>query len=124
MFSERMKKKREDKGLTQAELARRIGVGRDLYNKYERAGTQPSNETLVLLAKELDTTVDYLLTGGENAKPTDIPPPAYDNEALELMEEMHKRPELKTLFSTSKKATKEDIEFVDEFLRRMTKDSD
>ena len=61
MFNERLKKKREERGLTQAELARRVNVGRDSYNKYERAGTKPSQETLVLLAKELRTTVDYLL---------------------------------------------------------------
>jgi len=61
MLNARLKERREAKGLTQAELARRVGVGRDSYNKYERAGVQPANETLVLLAGTLDTTVDYLL---------------------------------------------------------------
>ncbi|MCL2545743.1 MAG: XRE family transcriptional regulator [Oscillospiraceae bacterium] len=67
MFSERLKAKRKERGLTQAELARRIGVGRDLYNKYERTGTRPSHETLVLLAAELNTTIDYLLMGEADA---------------------------------------------------------
>ena len=61
MFSERLKQQRMKKGLSQSELARRVGVGRDSYNKYERSGTNPSHETLVLLATELDTTVDFLL---------------------------------------------------------------
>jgi len=61
MLDARLKERREAKGLTQAELARRVGVGRDSYNKYERAGVQPANETLVRLASTLDTTVDYLL---------------------------------------------------------------
>lgn len=66
MLQERLKEMRLISGLTQAELARRIGVGRDLYNKYERAGTQPSNETLVFLANELNSSVDYLLGKSDN----------------------------------------------------------
>ena len=66
----RLKERRENKGLSQAELARRVGVGRDSYNKYERAGVQPSNETLVLLASALDTTVDYLLGKSDIPNPT------------------------------------------------------
>jgi transcriptional regulator with XRE-family HTH domain len=62
MLSEKLKQKREEKGLNQAQLARKIGVTRDLYNKYERAGIRPSHETLVLLARELGTTVDYLIS--------------------------------------------------------------
>jgi len=61
MFSEKLRQKRKEKGLSQAELARRIGVGRDSYNKYERTGVRPSHETLVLLAKELNVSIDYLL---------------------------------------------------------------
>ena len=61
MLSDRLRKTREGKGLSQAELARMVGVGRDSYNRYERAGIQPSNETLVSIAECLDVTTDYLL---------------------------------------------------------------
>ena len=61
MISERLIQKREEAGLKQAELARRIGVGRDSYNRYERAGSQPSLEILARIATELNTTTDYLL---------------------------------------------------------------
>lgn len=61
MFGEKLREMRTKKGLTQVQLAKLIGVSRDLYNKYERAGTRPSHETLVLLARALDTSVDYLI---------------------------------------------------------------
>jgi len=77
MFVERLKRKREEQGFTQAELARRIGVSRDLYNKYERAGIRPTHETLISLAVELRTTVDYLI--GSTNDPT---PPAKRGEPL------------------------------------------
>jgi len=56
-----LKQLREESGLSQAELARRLGIGRDLYNKYERAGVQPPYEMLVLISKTLNTSTDYLL---------------------------------------------------------------
>lgn len=71
MFNERIKLKREEKKLSQAELARRVGISRDLYNKYERAGIRPSHETLVLLSEELETTVDYLLGKDDPTPPGD-----------------------------------------------------
>ncbi|HWQ74708.1 MAG TPA: hypothetical protein VN441_05285, partial [Syntrophomonas sp.] len=39
-----------------------------------------------------------------------IPPYLNDPEAMEYLEEIHKRPEMKTLFDASRKATKKDIE--------------
>ena len=73
MFNVRLKQSREAAGLTQAELARRVGIGRDLYNKYERAGIQPSYETLVLIARVLDTSVDHLLGEPDIVQPLIIP---------------------------------------------------
>jgi len=69
MISERLIKKREEAGLKQAELARRIGVGRDSYNRYERSATRPSLEALALIANELNTTTDYLLGNTDNPQP-------------------------------------------------------
>jgi len=72
MLNLRLKELREKKGFSQAELARRVGVGRDSYNKYERAGIHPSNETLVRLSNELHTTTDYLLGKSNNPNPATL----------------------------------------------------
>jgi len=73
MLNARLKTRREMLGMTQAEVARRVHVGSDSYNKYERAKAQPSNETLLLLANVLETSVDYLLgrTGQLNSSARD-----------------------------------------------------
>ena len=51
--------------------------------------------------------------GTEEAEPNAVDkeknPIVLDDEALELLEELKTRPEMRTLFSVSKKATKEDI---------------
>ena len=61
MFDTRLKVAREAKGLSQAELARGVGVTRDLVNKYEKAGVKPSFGTLVAIAEYLNVSTDYLL---------------------------------------------------------------
>jgi transcriptional regulator with XRE-family HTH domain len=61
MISERLIGIRRAAGLKQTQLANKIGVRRDSYNKYERAGVNPSLEVLTRIAYELNTSTDYLL---------------------------------------------------------------
>ncbi|MCL2406895.1 MAG: helix-turn-helix domain-containing protein [Defluviitaleaceae bacterium] len=63
MFAERLRELRLSKKITQAELARRLDIRRDLYNKYERTGVMPPHTTLAAIAEILETTIDFLLTG-------------------------------------------------------------
>lgn len=73
MFSERLKKSRKSAGLTQEELATRIGVERSSVGKYESTSTIPSPDVLARISKELNVTTDYLLTGkNTNASPQDF----------------------------------------------------
>ena len=44
-----------------------------------------------------------------NATDKENNPIVLDDDALELLEELKERPEMRTLFSVSRKATKEDI---------------
>ncbi|MCL2033826.1 MAG: XRE family transcriptional regulator [Oscillospiraceae bacterium] len=61
MFNEKLRGKREELGISQRQFAKNLGIGADLYNKYEQGVSRPSHETLVLIAKGLGCTVDYLL---------------------------------------------------------------
>lgn len=61
MFTDRLKECRESQGLSQVELADKIGISKDLYNKYERTVTRPSFETLCNIATALNVSTDYLL---------------------------------------------------------------
>ena len=87
MIGERLIKKREEAGLKQAELARRIGVGRDSYNRYEHSATRPSLEVLALIANELNTTADYLLGSTDNPEPNRRKAVGFAERFLQLRQE-------------------------------------
>ncbi len=56
---------RKTKGITQSELGERIGVSFQAVSKWERGETLPDITLLPDLAKILETTVDFILTGNE-----------------------------------------------------------
>ena len=58
---------RKNKGLTQAELGERLGVSFQAVSKWERGETLPDTAVLLDLAEILETSVDYILTGGTQA---------------------------------------------------------
>lgn len=71
MLNATLIKLRKEAGLTQTELASKLGLTKDLYNKYERKGVRPSYETLITLADLYNVSIDYLLTGKESTKPAE-----------------------------------------------------
>lgn len=60
IFGERLKQAREERGMTQGQLAYRAGIERANLNRYEHARILPRIDSLILLANELDCTTDYL----------------------------------------------------------------
>ena len=56
---------RKAKGLTQSELGERLGVSFQAVSKWERGETLPDTALLPDLARVLETSVDYILSGGE-----------------------------------------------------------
>lgn len=56
---------RKRKGLTQNELGERVGVTFQAVSKWERGEGLPDTAILPELANVLETTIDFLLTGGE-----------------------------------------------------------
>jgi transcriptional regulator with XRE-family HTH domain len=60
-FAERLRKIREEKGLTQAELAQRSGLQPSAIAHFEAGRRSPSLDNLRRLADALSVTLDYLL---------------------------------------------------------------
>ncbi len=60
-FSQRLKELRKEKDLSQAELAKEIGVSQRSVSSWETGFRQPDFETLEILAKYFNVTTDYLL---------------------------------------------------------------
>lgn len=60
-FSQRLKQLRNDKHLTQAQVAARIGVTASMVSSYETDIRLPSFDVMVRIADLFGVTVDYLL---------------------------------------------------------------
>ena len=58
---------RRAKGITQSDLGERLGVSFQAVSKWERSETLPDITILPDLAKVLETTVDFILCGGEKS---------------------------------------------------------
>lgn len=71
-FSERLKKLRKDAGLTQVDVAEKLGVSQPAYASWERGIKKPTQENLVKLSKILYVSVDYLLGNTENKQTSDV----------------------------------------------------
>ena len=87
MFSERLKRLRMEKGITQKELADRLHISRSTIAGYESLGKEPDGEKLCALADFFGVSVDYLLGGTDSREPinpTPAPRPAEAAIAGEL----------------------------------------
>lgn len=60
-LSDRIREQRKKMGMTQDELAKRIGGGIRTVNDYERGTRQPSYAKLLMLASLFNVSTDYLL---------------------------------------------------------------
>ena len=61
MIADRIKQVRERNKMTQAELAKRIGITRSGVNAWEMGISVPSTQYLVELAQMFNVSTDYLL---------------------------------------------------------------
>jgi transcriptional regulator with XRE-family HTH domain len=66
-FGKKLRKLREEKNLTQEELANMVGVSLKTISRYEAGQSKPRYRKIYdNLAKALDTSHDYLVTDEEN----------------------------------------------------------
>lgn len=80
-LQDRIKLLREEKGLTQEELAKYLNVARATISGYETKGKQPDIDKLIKMSNIFKVSLDYLICGKVKNKSTDfIKHP--DNESL------------------------------------------
>lgn len=112
----KLKELRKGKRLTQQEMANILGITQNSYSYWENGKVKIDNFSLKKLSDFFNVSIDYIL-GMEETKPQ-----IYDAETLELLEELRTRPEKKMLLSSSKYATKEDIEAVAKMFEKMNRE--
>ena len=113
-----LKALRKKHNITQTQLAEKLNLDTSSIAKYETTATMPSADVLIRIAGFFGVTTDYLLGLETPKEPSgfylrnteDDLQHINDDEALEYLEELHKRPEMKMLFKVSRKANKADIE--------------
>lgn len=71
-FGDRLRKIREDKGLSQSELAHKTGFQPSAISHFESGRRSPSFENLKRLADALSVTIDFLL--GRESEPKSAGP--------------------------------------------------
>ena len=67
---ENLKNIREKRKRNQLNVAINVGVSQEMISSYESGKAYPSAQTLIELAKFLDTSTDYLLGLTDNSVPT------------------------------------------------------
>ncbi|MTI59441.1 MAG: helix-turn-helix transcriptional regulator [Firmicutes bacterium] len=94
-FGKKLKKARNELGMTQKQLAKKIGIKRTTVAGYESEGKMPPYNTLIKIAQTLNCSLDYLLGYKEkdNLDKTEHLSP----EILCLAKKISKRKELKLL---------------------------
>lgn len=71
IFAQRLKQLREEKGLSQRELARQINIAHSTLGMYEIGEREPDFDTVSRLAAFFNTSVDYLLGRTDDPRPID-----------------------------------------------------
>ncbi len=125
-FQNIFKRLRSSSGLTQVEIAEKLGISRSTIGMYETGAREPDFETLEKIADFFNVDTDYLL--GRTNKITVLPETAghyyLNDDAREMAQFMFENPEYKVLFDASRKVKKSDIEFVKQMIDRMRGDFD
>lgn len=65
----RIRNLREDKDLTQEQLAKLLNVSQTTYSRYETGALDVPSQSLIKLAQYYSTSVDYLLNLTDNRIP-------------------------------------------------------
>lgn len=115
-FAERLRDLRTQRGLSQIELAKRLGLSNSTISMYERGEREPDFETLDLIGDFFNVDVNYLL--GKEIGSTYY----LDPQAAEMAKEVFDREELRILFDAVKDVSKEDIEFVTKMVKGLKSD--
>ena len=60
LYYKRLKDLRNDKDMTQEQIAKLLGTAREQYNKYERGVQEIPFHHIITLAKFYDVNIDYI----------------------------------------------------------------
>ena len=118
-FTTRLKNLRNEKQLTQSEVAKKLGIAPSTYSNYEQGTRFPDKETLINLAQFYKVSIDYLLgETDEKLSANKIAEEIADKpELMEFFETFKENNELKRLFNHSKGLSSKSIKHIVEIIK-------
>lgn len=126
MFNLRLKELRENAGWSQAQLAKKLQVGQSTVGMWENGKNMPQNAKLEMLATLFGVSTDYLLGRSDtpNGVTDDSTDAVTDDELMQMREDMRRNPELRTLFSLTKGASKQEMRQLEGIVRALRGSND
>ena len=110
-FRNIFKELRKAAGLSQTEMAKRLGISRSTVGMYETGQREPDFETLEMIADFFNVDVDYLI--GRTNKTTVLPNSVggyyLSEETAQMAQELFESKEMRILFSAARDARPEDL---------------
>lgn len=104
-FYETLKLLMEKNGVTNYRVAKELGCSASTVATWVNGEKMPSSKYLQLLANYFGVSADYLIAGED----TDAEEASEKQEVLDMLEEIRKNPELRTMFSITRNATPEQL---------------
>ena len=87
MIGDRIRQLRQNAGMTQAELARRLGISSSSVGMYEQNRREPSSDMLVKLGKIFDVSTDWLLSAHTGSSASRAAGPADGEDLAGLLDQ-------------------------------------
>lgn len=103
------------KGITEKQFLKDVGLNITTLSDWKAGKSQSYKKHADIIADYFNVSVDYLL--GK----TDIRNTAEHDEVDEYLDILHKRGDMRMLFSVAKNATKEDIEIAADIIEKLIK---
>jgi transcriptional regulator with XRE-family HTH domain len=117
---ERIKELREERGMTQKELAEALGIDRTAIAKYESGASGAKSEMLEKLATFFGVSTDYLLGRTNRKAPVHELSDGYeDAELREYLQQIKDDPSTRMMFDLARGATLEEIKATVAFLKAL-----
>ena len=122
IISKNLKRIMYDAGKTQVEVARDLKLSKATLSSWMNGTRIPRMDKIDILCNYFNVSRADIMEEASDHVPNSGQIGEYylDTEARELAEFLHKNPEYKVLFDASRKVKKKDIEFVTEFIERMS----